>query len=119
RSAGTFDTLVSNTLVYTLSKNSVPHSSIESTTLTQSWMNSLAPGSYDLTVVEKGSNTCNALSRSFTIDPPDPLSIQVVNTDSVSCFNAEDGVIQVTAAGGSGNYIFELTGEMNRSEESG
>lgn len=119
RSAGTFDTLVSNTLVYTLSKNSVPHSSIESTTLTQSWMNSLAPGSYDLTVVEKGSNTCNALSRSFTIDPPDPLSIQVVNTDSVSCFNTEDGVIQVTAAGGSGNYIFELTGEMNKADESG
>ncbi len=62
----------------------------------------LQAGNY--TVLATDDNGC-ATQLQVDVVEPDPVSGSV-NTDTVSCSGAADGLLQATAAGGNGNYQF-------------
>ncbi len=84
---------------YTYSWNSVPAQT------TQNAVN-LAAGTYIATVTE------NALGISATatvvITEPTAVVAAVAAQSNISCFNANDGTIEVTASGGSAPYTFSV-----------
>ena len=111
RSTGDYITTVSNLYTYTLLKNGTSFRTLETTDASVTWQ-SLPPANYTLIVKEKGGDTCNQYEHTFTIAPPQPLGIQITDVKAVSCFNGTDGTITVTAAGGTGSYVFTLSGAM-------
>ncbi|MGB3802293.1 MAG: proprotein convertase P-domain-containing protein [Lewinella sp.] len=66
-------------------------------------IDNLPGGVYDLTV-----STGNGCTETFTYElaPPEPLSVTLDTSISVSCFGDSDGRITVTPSGGYGNYRF-------------
>lgn len=64
-------------------------------------------GNYTVTVIDDAG--CED-TTSIVINQPSPLSIQVNNVVNNVCLGAMDGIIDVTAAGGSGNYEYRLLG---------
>lgn len=73
-----------------------------------SW-NNLAPGSYSLTVEgwDNGLLMCNTNVYNFNITRPDPLDFSLSKTD-YTCYQAHNGIIDVTATGGNGGYQYQL-----------
>lgn len=67
----------------------------------------LGPGSY--TIVVTDSDGC-VVEGQIQIDEPNELLLTLVNSDDISCFGLADGQIEVTAAGGAGNFAFQLNG---------
>lgn len=66
-------------------------------------IDNLAAGSYTLTASD--ANGCNAINT-FQIQQPQPLSIQLDSIQNASCEGVNDGNIQVTGRGGTGDYGF-------------
>ena len=66
----------------------------------------LVSGSYIITVYDEFE--CFASTQSIIIANPDLLSISAVSSSQVSCYNANDGIITVTAQGGTGTYSYIL-----------
>ena len=64
---------------------------------------------YDLTI-EDGSGCSETFSPFLSISEPDPLSIQIVSFDPVTCNGNWDGSAQVTADGGTPSYSFSWIG---------
>ena len=68
----------------------------------------LSSGTYTVTVNDTYS--CSAVTNSIVIANPPLLTASAVGSAQVSCFNSTDGVITVTAAGGTGAYSYSLNG---------
>jgi len=66
----------------------------------------LAAGTF--TVVVRDANGCSAISKPITIDNPDKLTATIEGTSQVSCNGSADGLINVTAHGGTGAYSYSL-----------
>ncbi|WP_275982513.1 PKD domain-containing protein [Aquiflexum gelatinilyticum] len=64
----------------------------------------LGPGNYGVTVTKFG--TC-PVRREFTIIQPDPLVLESVVTDALSCDNPQSGNILVNVAGGTPPFTFK------------
>jgi gliding motility-associated-like protein len=74
----------------------------------------LASGSYNITVFD--ANSCSATTETIIniINPP-LLEVSAVGSSQVLCHNSNDGVITVTASGGTGTYSYSLNGGIIQS----
>lgn len=54
-----------------------------------------------------------------TIDGPEPIAITTAFSTDITCNNANNGTITVEATGEKGNFVFDLTGPVNESNETG
>ncbi len=74
-------------------------------------LENLSDGNYELTVTD--ANGCNE-SKTFTIERPAPLNIQLDSIQNASCNGVNDGAIYVTAIGGTGEYAFNWSNGASR-----
>ncbi len=65
------------------------------------------PAGFYTIEIEDGAGTMGDPITVTLIDL-DPLSILVENTEDIACFGNEDGLIEVDAVGGAGNYLFSI-----------
>ena len=86
---------------YTYSLNGGPVQS-------SNFFNDLAAGSYTITVYD--ANNCMVSTNAVNILNPAQLTASAQGSAQVSCYNAEDGQITVTANGGTGDYTYSLNG---------
>ena len=70
-------------------------------------LQSLEAGTYTLTIEDKEGYTFN--SHSYTITQPEVLSITKDVEKNISCFNGNDGAIEVTISGGTLPYTYNWT----------
>jgi PKD repeat protein len=73
-------------------------------------INNLAPGDYTLTISDEGG--C-PFSETYTIVEPDEITITVDSFNTISCFGANDGEINVSVSGGTSVYQFNWTLDGN------
>jgi gliding motility-associated-like protein len=66
----------------------------------------LAAGSY--TVVVSDINSCTAITKAVIIANPTVITVTAVGSPQTSCFGASDGIITVSASGGTGVYSYTL-----------
>ena len=66
----------------------------------------LIPGSY--TVTAQDNLGCEASSDTIFITQPDPIQPSLVIDEAISCKGNGDGVLQASAIGGSGNYLYSI-----------
>jgi hypothetical protein len=118
RSSGTFDRSVSAMLIYRLLKGDVFYSETESSAFTYTWTG-LPIGTYQIVVKEKGGEDCNGTTMNFKITGPAALGIETPVVSDVTCFNGDNGSISIKGTGGTGNYIYELSGAATLSNSSG
>lgn len=69
----------------------------------------------DYVVMVKDTLGCNyQYPDTVTIEQPEELSLQAISfIETVGCFGHNDGVIQVYAQGGTGNYRYSIDGGQN------
>ena len=67
----------------------------------------ICAGSYSLSVSDV--NGCVA-ANSYNISEPGALSLSVINQTSPSCSNINDGLIELSATGGAGSYLYSIDG---------
>ena len=67
---------------------------------------SLNPGTYTVTICDVLIPNC-CVTRAYTITPPAPISIQVVDVTNVRCRGGSDGEIEILASGGGGNFTYQ------------
>ena len=67
----------------------------------------LYTGNYTITVTD--ANNCTASSNSFISEPTAPLSFTIDQVDSVSCYGGSDGTVQLTPAGGTSPYTYNVS----------
>ena len=65
--------------------------------------NNLTPGSYYLTITDE--NGCDK-SANWTLTEPEPLIIITDSTKNINCFGGNDGIVHVTAQGGTSPYNY-------------
>ena len=70
---------------------------------TDSVLNNLTPGSYELTVTD--SKDCE-IYDTVDITEPDKLEISDTTTD-ITCYGFNDGTVSLTVTGGNGGYIYD------------
>lgn len=113
------DVPASDTYHYRLFKDGTLYKDLETEENTVTW-EGLPPGdNYRILVKEKGGLDENGFSKDFNIEGPPALGIASLDVTPVSCFNGEDGVIKVEGSGGSGAYVYEITGPSTASNSSG
>ncbi|MDB4164288.1 gliding motility-associated C-terminal domain-containing protein, partial [Flavobacteriaceae bacterium] len=95
----------SNQFTYFYSWTTLDGSGLDSTAEDQT---GLGPGTY--TVVAKDINDCN-ITKSFTITQSPPLTYNLDSTKNITCNSDNDGEINVTVTGGTGNYTYEWSTE--------
>ena len=64
----------------------------------------LGPGTY--TVVVKDINDCS-ITETFTITEAPPLTYNLDSIKNITCFGDNDGEINITVGGGTGNYTYD------------
>jgi uncharacterized protein (DUF2141 family) len=64
------------------------------------------PGSYTVTVED--ANNCSIVTNSVTLDPTPAILANAVVTKNVNCFAEANGIITVTASGGTGSLEYML-----------
>ena len=67
---------------------------------------SLPASTYTLSITD--ANSCPAYTEDIVINEPDPIIITDVSTVPISCFGAADGVITITASGGTGSLDYSI-----------
>lgn len=72
----------------------------------------LPRGTY--TVYVEDANLCRTEEKTVTINEPEPLTIAVTTTTDVSCPKGTDGSAELKFLGGSGSYIYNLSGPVSR-----
>jgi gliding motility-associated-like protein len=75
-------------------------------------------GSYFIIVSDQDDETADAFTFA-SIGGPNPITITSADATDISCNGADDGTITVTATGEGGNFIFDLAGPVNRTNETG
>lgn len=74
---------------------------------TNSWLEEA--GTYNVKVKDKNTADCEIVYTEFTITESDAVSIpDLVITSAPTCFDAADGLITITAAGGNGVYQYSI-----------
>ncbi|WP_024773128.1 SprB repeat-containing protein, partial [Aquimarina macrocephali] len=68
-------------------------------------LNNAGIGTYQVTVSDQGGNS---LSKSFQVQGPDPITA-ISSVSNVACKNGNDGTIQLTINGGTGQYTVNWT----------
>ncbi|OQP62621.1 hypothetical protein A3860_26790 [Niastella vici] len=68
--------------------------------------NNLPEGSYRLLTTDQ--NNCTGYSNTVTIAEPGTLTITAVNRTDIVCYGGT-GSIQMTASGGNGSYVYEMS----------
>jgi SprB repeat len=71
-------------------------------------ISNLFPADYRLKVLND-AKSCSKISASISILEPTALTIPTVTFTHITCLNANDGTIQVAAAGGWGNYTYQYS----------
>ncbi len=66
----------------------------------------LSSGDYTVTVTD--ANGCVAQELFSVVDTVAPISLSLINQDSVTCFGQNDGGLEVSASGGRGPYEFSI-----------
>lgn len=69
----------------------------------------LAAGSYSLTITD-GNGCVVSFPNLSTITEPTPLTVSTVVVDVLTCFDAAEGSISATGAGGTLPYLYSLDG---------
>ena len=59
------------------------------------------------------SEDCEVLSEEITIEEPTPLQV-IPNVENISCAGEEDGRISIDVSGGSGDYQFAISPNLNQ-----
>ncbi|MDC3348592.1 gliding motility-associated C-terminal domain-containing protein [Flavobacteriaceae bacterium] len=95
----------SNQFTYFYSWTTLDGSGLDSTAEDQT---GLGPGTY--TVVAKDINDCE-ITKSFTITQSPPLTYNLDSTKNITCNGDNDGEINITVTGGTGNYTHEWSSE--------
>ncbi len=72
--------------------------------------NGLPSGTYE--VIATDVNGCTAVSNSITITNPSEITVTAVLDNDISCFNANDAQITVTASGGTGALEYSIDGGL-------
>ena len=80
-----------------------PYSTAWNTQASGTTLNNLAGGNYMVTVTD--ANGCSA-TDSISLIAPDSLKVNLNALRNVSCFGANDGIIEVFAAGGTSPYSY-------------
>lgn len=75
-------------------------------TSTNSSITNIEPGLYQVTINDAGG--C-PFSGSYTITEPTDIVITVDSENDITCFNADNGSINITVTGGTGNYSYNWT----------
>lgn len=75
-------------------------------TSTNSSISNIEPGLYQVTINDAGG--C-PFSGSYTITEPTDIVITVDSENDITCFNADNGSINITVTGGTGNYSYNWT----------
>jgi gliding motility-associated-like protein len=73
----------------------------------------LAPGTYEVTVIDL--NLCSN-TATFQIDEPSAMDVSIVSLSNTSCPTSVDGAIDITVSGGWEPYTFAWTGPDGYSE---
>ena len=73
---------------------------------------------YIIIVSDQNPGTADGFSFA-TIDGPEPISITSFFATDITCSGVNDGTITVSATGEGGNFVFDLTGPINQSNETG
>lgn len=73
---------------------------------------------YIIIVSDKSKPVGNDINFA-TIDGPDPISITTALSTDITCNNANNGTITVEATGEQGDFVFNLTGPVNETNETG
>ncbi|MFO7932465.1 MAG: gliding motility-associated C-terminal domain-containing protein [Bacteroidales bacterium] len=73
---------------------------------------------YIIIVSDEDDETADGFAFA-SIGGPDPISITSADATDITCNGADDGSILVTATGEQGNYIFDLSGPVSGSNETG
>lgn len=68
----------------------------------------LLPGDYVVYAIDE--NDCTANTEVFSLNDPAPLMISVTNDADASCFDSEDGVLVMSASGGTGDVDYSTNG---------
>ncbi len=89
----------------------------EKTVATSHTFLNLQKDSYIILVTD--SDTTADIKDGVPVGGPDPIKITFANASDIECNNANDGIIQVRASGEMGNYIFDLTGAENQTNQTG
>ena len=87
-----------------------PYTYLWSTGATIQSISGIPAGTYSVTVTD--INGCSAASQ-VTLTEPNPLVLNPVIINNVSCFSGSDGSIDVTASGGVPNYIYNWNNGTN------
>lgn len=76
----------------------------------------LAPGDYTIKVEGRDGTEllCDTNTYYFTINPVSPLDFSLSKTD-YNCYQSHDGVINISASGGNGGYLYSLDGSTYQS----
>jgi large repetitive protein len=72
----------------------------------------LSPGNY--TLIIQDANACT-VQQQVTINNPAPLVLSMLSQSNVSCFGANDGVVQLQVNGGSAPFAYSYSGGNNNS----
>lgn len=64
------------------------------------------------------SGDCETVSQAIQIDEPTPMVVTPDITD-ISCANANDGAISLSVQGGTGNYQFAISPNLNQFDDQG
>ncbi|MDR6967740.1 gliding motility-associated-like protein [Flavobacterium arsenatis] len=69
-------------------------------------ISNLEPGIYNILIEDAGNCPFN---DSYTITQPDDIVISIANQSSSSCFESNDGMINIEVSGGTGAYFYTWT----------
>lgn len=113
------DVSVSSIYHYQIYKGGILYNELDLTATSYTWTGLPVNSDYKIIVKEKGGQDCNGAVVNFAIAGPIALGIQTPVLTHVTCFGGNDGAIKVTGTGGTGSYIYELSGTATLSNSTG
>jgi hypothetical protein len=113
------DIAVSSLYHYRLFKGSTLYNEQFLPATSCTWTNLPVSSDYKIIVKEKDGRDCNAVTVNFVIDGPEPIGATTPIVTNVTCYSGSDGAITIKGKGGTGSYVYDLTGTATQSNNSG